>query len=568
MTLTRRACGAWPIVGAVIALAAMDPAALDQLPQPPVPSARPAATASIAGAVRSAAGDVPLARARIIASSPSLAQPRVTLSGADGRYAIAALPAGTYTLTAVRTGYATQTFGERRGTASAGVTVTDGQAVAGIDFALIRGGAIAGRILDEDGTPLAGAVVEALVSRSDSGRRTLSPAASARTDDRGEFRVFGLPPGQYYVSASDPAFSDVSTESGAVKYTPTFFPGVSAVDEARAVAVRDSGEAQRVEFRLKLVPPARISGRIVASDGRPLLSGAVTLAPVQRDGVQVVPPEDVWIGPDGTFSFGHVPPGRYRISARGETVVNGPALFATYGLIVEGRAVDNVQMTLRPGATLDGELTLDSEHAARAPVLSTLRVRAPFADGGGFADALTGAVQADGKFVLRGLMTGDHQIVVEGLRPPWVVKSVLFRGRDVADAGIEALEGQHLRGARITITDRASEVSGRVREGGGPVADAAVLVYPVAPQFWVRMHRRMRMTRTDAEGRFSVRGLPEGEYLAIASGAIDEGDLGRRELLDAIRTLATPVSISGPDARVTIELPFLAVLPGAPVQTR
>jgi len=566
MTLTRRACGAWPIVGAVIALAAADTAA-DQRPQPPVSSGRPAATASIAGAVRSAAGDAPVSRARIIASSPALAQPRVTLSGADGRYAIAALPAGTYTLTAVRTGYATQTFGERRGTASGGVTVTDGQAVAGIDFALIRGSAIAGRILDEDGTPLAGAVVEALVARSGSGQRTLVPAASARTDDRGEFRVFGLPPGQYYVSASDPAFNDVGTESGAVKYAPTFFPGVSAADEARAVAVGD-GELPRVEFRLKLVPPARVSGRILASDGRPLLSGAVILTPAATDGAQVVPPEDVWIDPGGAFTFGHVPPGRYRISARGETVANGPALFATFDLIVEGRSVDNVQMTLRPGATLDGEVTLDPEHATRAPVLSSLRVRAPFADGGGFADALTGTVQADGRFVLRGLMSGDHQIIVEGLPSPWIVKSVLLRGRDLADAGIEVVEGQQLRGARITITDRASEVSGRVRDRGAPVVDAAVLVYPIAPQFWLRTHRRMRMTRTDAEGRFSVRGLPEGEYLAIASGAIGEGDLGRRELLEAIRALATPVSISGPDARVALELPLLAVLPGGPVQTR
>lgn len=568
MTLTRRACGAWPIVGAVIALFAADIAALEQLPQPPVRPAAPVATGSIAGAVRSAADAAPVARARIIASSPALAQPRVTLSGADGRYAIPALPAGTYTVTATRTGYATQTFGSGRGTASAGVTVTDGQAVVGIDFALIRAGAIAGRILDEDGTPLAGALVEALVSRSDSGRRTLVPAASARTDDRGEFRVFGLTPGQYYVSASDPAFSEVRTESGALKYAPTFFPGVSAVSDARAVSVRDMGESPRVEFRLQLVPPARVSGRILASDGRPLLSGTVILTPIETDGVAIVPPEDVWIGPDGGFSFGHVPPGRYRLTARGETVANGPALFATFGLIVEGRDLDDVQMTLRPGATLDGELVLDAPHAARAPVLSTLRVRAPFADSGGFGDALSGTVQADGKFALRGLMTGDHQIVVEGLPAPWVVKSVLLRGRDVADAGIEVVEGQQLHGARITITDRASEVSGHVRDGGAPVADAAVLVYPVAPQFWVRTHRRMRMTHTDADGRFAVRGLPEGEYLAIASGAIGEADLGRRELLESIRALATPVSISGPDARVTLDLPFHPVLPGAPMQTR
>jgi hypothetical protein len=473
MTLTRRARGAWPIVGAVIALAAAGTAAFEQQPEQPAAAVHPAPIASLAG-----------------------------------------------------------------------------------------------RILDEDGAPLAGALVEALVPRFEKAQRALVPAASARTDDRGEFRLTGLAPGRYYVSARDPAFSNITNESGAVKYGPTFFPGVSSVSEARALVVGDTGESSHVEFRLKRVPPARVSGRIYALDGRPLLSGAVILSPADNDGVPVVAPEDVRIAPDGAFSFGGVPPGHYRISARGETSVKGLGLFATFGLIVEGRDIDNVQMTLRPGASLEGELTLEREHATQAPVLSTLRVRAPLPDGSGFDEALTGGVQSNGKFVLRGLMTGDHQITVEGLPSPWVVKSVLLRGRDVADVGIELLEGQQLRGARITITDRASEVSGRVRDRGAPVADAAVLLYSVAPQFWVRAHRRMRMTRTDADGRFTVRGLPEGEYLAIASGAIDEGDLGRRELLESIRSRATPVSVSGPDARVTIELAFLAALPGAPVPTR
>jgi hypothetical protein len=476
MTLTRRARGAWPVVGALIVLAAAATAAVQQPPERPTSTVLPAATASIAG-----------------------------------------------------------------------------------------------RILAEGDTPLAGALVEALVSRFENGQRTLRPAAAVKSDHRGEFRLPGLPPGRYYVSARDAALGAVSDESGVARYGPTFFPGVSSVAEARAIVVRHTGESPRVEFRLKRVSPARVSGRILSFDGRPFLSGALILTPIDSDGVQVaqaVPPEDVWIAPDGGFSFGHVAAGRYRIRARGETLARGPALFATFTLSVDGQDVDDVQMMLRPGGTLDGVLTVDGPRTARAPVLSTLRVRAPFADGGVYGDPLGGPVQSDGKFALRGLMTGDHQIVVEGLPSPWAVKSVVLRGRDVADTGIEITEGLQLHGARVTITDRASEVGGRVHDNGAPVADAAVLLFPVAPQFWVRTHRRMRMTRTDAEGRFSLRGLPEGEYLAIASGAIDEGDLGRRELLDAVRALATPVSITGPDRHVTIALPFFAVLPGAPVPTR
>jgi hypothetical protein len=338
-----------------------------------------------------------------------------------------------------------------------------------------------------------------------------------------------------------------------------------------AFAARDPAPSPRVAqapaAAAHAARPASIAGRLVAPDGRPLRIGAVILTPLDDERAPAGSPEEVWIAPDGAFRFGHVPAGRYRIRARGETAAKGLALFATFTLTLEGRDVEGVQMMLRPGGTLDGELVLDTPHAARAPARRALRVRAPLAAERDFGDPLGGVVQADGSFAIRSLMTGDHQVVVEGLPYPWVVKSVLLRGRDIADSGFEVLEAQQLRGARITITDEASEVSGRVRDNGSPVGNTAVLVYPVAPQFWLRTHRRMRLTRSDADGRFSVRGLPEGEYLAIA-GAIEEADLGRRDLLDALRGRAAPLSISGPDARVTLDVPFLAVLPGAPMSTR
>ena len=429
-------------------------------------------------------------------------------------------------------------------------------------------GAIAGRILDEDGSPLAAARVEVLVARIENGRRTVVPVGSAETDDRGEFRISGLSAGQYYVSASDTASHDVAGEPGADRFAPTFYPGVTLPHDARTVSVADAGVAPHIEIRFKRVRSSRIDGRIASFDRRQLLSGAVILAPLDNPGVQVVTSRDVRIDPEGTFSFVHVPPGRYRIRARGATKTNGPLLFATFGLIVEGRDIDNVQLILRPGGTLEGGMTTDTGAAARLPVLSMLRVRAPFADGGDFGDVLGGSVRADGRFELGGLMPGEHQVIVEGLPAPWVVQSVLLRGRDIADVGFEVGEGQQLRGARIVITDRTSELTGRVRDAGRPVPDAAVLVYSVTPQFWVHTHRRMRMTRTDDDGEFSLGGLPPGDYLAIASGAIDEEDLGRRQLLESIRTISLPFSIPTPDARVTLELPYRATLPGAPLPTR
>src|SRR5262249_8075495 len=143
------------------------------------------------------------------------------------------------------------------------VPVATGQGLTGIDLPLIAGGVIAGRILDEDGAPFAGATVDALINRFQNGGEMLFSVANAQTDDRGEFRLFGLAPGAYYVSAGDPAFASVSTPKGVLHYSPTYFPGTTRADQARTVTV-GSGAPLRVEFTLQLVPPSRIAGQLIA----------------------------------------------------------------------------------------------------------------------------------------------------------------------------------------------------------------------------------------------------------------------------------------------------------------
>ena len=112
---------------------------------------------------------------------------------------------------------------------------------------------------------------------------------------------------------------------------------------------------------------------------------------------------------------------------------------------------------------------------------------------------------------------------------------------------------------RITITDAGSEVSGVVQNARRlPVANTGVLVFPRAALFWMRTSRRMRVTYTDREGRFTIPGLPAGEYLAVASMAVDESDLGRRDRLSAWERLATPFALDADDGRATVALQIVA----------
>ena len=122
---------------------------------------------------------------------------------------------------------------------------------------------------------------------------------------------------------------------------------------------------------------SRVSGRVVASDGRKLLSAAIMLTGVDEVS-PTIPAEDVTIMPDGRFTFGRVPPGRYQVRARAQTQANGPALFATFGLVVETRDIANVTMTLQSGALLDGHVSIESRRRnVTAPPLTSLTIRAP-----------------------------------------------------------------------------------------------------------------------------------------------------------------------------------------------
>jgi hypothetical protein len=313
-------------------------------------------------------------------------------------------------------------------------------------------------------------------------------------------------------------------------------------------------------------PLARVSGRIAAADGRRLLSAAVMLTTIDDTSTAAVPPDDITIFPDGRFSFGRVPPGRYEIRARAESQDKSTALFATFGLVVDGRDIANLALVLEPGAWLDGRFAVENRHRTSQPALSTLMVRAPLTDGSGYGDALTGAVQKDGGFAIRGLMPGTHYVSVDGLADQWTVKQVTLRGHDITDQPFD-VAGQAVRDVRVTIVDEVSELTGDVRDPQGrPAADTAVLIFSAAPQYWIRHGRRVRLIRTNADGRFALRGLPPGGYLAIAASSMTDtkGELAKS--LEPFRASATRLEISADAPQTTVSLQAADRAGGAPTR--
>ena len=232
--------------------------------------------AAISGFVADAASGEPLEGALVVLSAIDRDDQRIALTDDRGYYELIQLPAGTYAVRASSTGYVGRALRQRRllqgGTP---IELMDGERLQQVNFRLRLGGTISGRILDADDRPVALAQAQALRPQFQDGERVLVALGTALSNSRGEFRILSLPPGDYYVSAFDPAAQGAVDESGELQYAPTFYPGVISPADARRVRLEAAGEVSGVELSLQFIAPVRVSGRMVSEDGRPLLSAGV-----------------------------------------------------------------------------------------------------------------------------------------------------------------------------------------------------------------------------------------------------------------------------------------------------
>jgi len=297
---------------------------------------------------------------------------------------------------------------------------------------------------------------------------------------------------------------------------------------------------------------AEIRGRLEAPDRRPLVNGTLVMTPEDSDGL--TSSVNATVRPDGSFVFSNVPPGSYLIRALAQTEPGSDSLFALFRVTVRDRDLDGVELQLRPGATISGHLIIESLTLALPDVpgiLDSVRVRAPFSEGGAFGDAQTGEPRRDGSFAIRGVMAGAHLLEIDGLAAPWSLKSVTYRGQDITDTGIQADSGQRLEDVTVTVTDVASKVSGTVRDSENRIVpNARVLFVPVPSGLWPPASRRFARRLTDSAGRYSVRGLPAGDYRVAAALELGERDVYRAGVLRAVRDHGVAVTIERDQAHI------------------
>jgi carboxypeptidase family protein len=529
----------------------------------------PKGTAVIRGYVLAAGSGAPIRRAQVRAMAMNVGGGGVTSTDAEGRYEIKDLPAGRYTISASKGGYVTGQYGQRRPTEpGTPIEIADGMAADKLNFALARGGVIAGHILDDNGDPIAGVQVAAMRYGFMAGSRRLIGAGSEggndRTDDQGGFRLYGLPPGDYYVSATYRGMMMMGPEinnTQADGFAPTYFPGTPNVAEAQRVSPKAGQEIAGINFSLLVARLARVSGRAVNSRGQPASRNMVMLMPADPVGGMVFMGGNNMAGPDGTFQIPNVAPGRYVLNVRPMGAPTPADEFAALPLTVGSDDIDNVMVSTAVGATARGIVVTDTgEPPSFRP--EQVQVMASSPEPMMMTAGSGGPTRVNEDFTFEMASLFDRRLIRGSVMGAtgWYLKEIRFDGDDITDDGYEFAPGRNLEGLQVVFTQQTTDLSGLVTDSGGkPVLDASVVIFPANRDKWKFQSRYVRTARPDTQGRYNLKSLPPGEdYLVIAVQNLEQGQGGDPEFLGRAKEEAKPFTLNeGETKAVDVKLSTL-----------
>jgi hypothetical protein len=513
-------------------------------------------TAVLRGRIVSADAGTPLRRAQVRITSPDIREGRIISTDADGRFEIKDLPAGRYTVNVSKAGFVGLSYGQKRPNEQPKpIELADGQVLEKIDVSLPRGSVITGRIVDEFGEPVASVSVQVLRSRFMNGQRRLVNVGTAdSTDDIGQFRLFGLPPGEYVVSAALRAGSmtvpgmDSADRSG---YAPTYYPGTLVAGEAQRVSVGLGVEMANISFALVPTRTAKISGTVIDSQGRALANAIVMVRPdvgAMAAGGMITMPATSMVQPDGTFTLSNVAPGQYALDVRsmaGMGMDGGE--FGSVNVTVSGADVAGVSIVTGKGATARGQVVFEggTPPNVRMDSMQIMGLPTDLFTGPILAGGLMGKIRDDGTFELSG-QAGPRKFQI-GPRLPtgWFLKSVVVEGTDVTDSGYDFRGTDDVNGFVVTLTNRTTEFNGTVADAkGNRVTDYTAVLFATDSDKWQPNTRSIRVGRPDQQGTFKVQGLPPGEYYAVAVEYLEQGEEGDPEMLARLARGAQKVQIN------------------------
>ena len=565
-----------PVAGACVALL------LQAMLSSPLPQ-QPASKGSIEGVVTRAGTGDPVPGAVVSLTGGTALSPTSTLplpgqsansvgvlpvtADGQGRFAFRDLNPGLYRVSVRANGYAKREYGQQStGAQGKVVSVGQGQTIRDLGIPLIPAGNISGRIRDNFGQPAVGIQVQLLMATYNAdGQRSFQSGGVARTDDRGEYRLFWITPGRYYLVASTVAYPVMGVvigspnESSGDGILPTYYPGTAGIAQATVIDVKPGAEIGGVDVVVNRQASYRIRGRVIDSRNGQVPPGVnVTLVTPAATGTSYSQTNfsQSYNAQDGTFELRDVSPGPHILRAQSlaiSTTVT-PATSGAISSVTAGMAsfnvtsdMDGVVLTMANPVAITGRLSLEGSMPSGSPGLNSYRVQLrPSMDGVlatnvGGPTPLSQSSSQDGAFRVDNVLPGEYRLSVTPLPPDVYVKQARFNQADVLNKPMQ-FSVSETGTMDIVLSNRGGQIDGIVSDEKQHAASGiqAVLI-PERVRDRVDLYKT---ATTDSTGRFSIRGITPGDYRIFAWEALDPFAYFDPDLLKQYEQKGRPVHIA------------------------
>lgn len=488
----------------------------------------------------------------------------------EGNYKLSGLAAGRFTILPLAKSYIVASEGAYKD-AGQTVNVAEGETVTKIDFPLVRGGVITGRVVDVEGHPLIGERVSVVTKDSTSDTRPQIPmlgGSKNQTDDRGVYRIYGLSPGSYKVSVgqASPAGAAVSIMGiGGSQYVKTFYPSVQDEAKATIIEIKEGTEVKDVDITVgKPESGFSVSGRVVDSDsGNPVSSLFIGHSAVDESNQQIgMGFTGNQTDANGRFRLEGLRPGRYAVYTfavgQANSYYSEPVQFE-----ISDSDVTGIEIKVRRGASISGVAVIENNSDPTvAKLLQTVSLYAYVEQKGSQVPSFgQSQIAPDGSFHFDGLAPGKARIGMQGFPAAPKGLTLVKTELDLVEQpeGIDVTAGAQISGVRVVFAYGTGSIRGEVKVEGGSLQEGMKL------RVFVRSageepRRFNRMADCDARLHFLVENIPPGNYeLIVKSGMAPGAGSNLGELVKQTVTVS-----NGAEAKVTLVVDLSAKKAGQP----
>lgn len=476
--------------------------------------------------------------------------PYAASTDAEGKFRIDKVESGDYRMMAERQGFVRQEYGSRQNSMmGTTIKVGQGQDLRELNFKLLPQAVITGRVLDEEGEPLARVQIQVLRRRYFRGKQQPMPMGGGMTLDTGEFRVSDLAPGKYWISASyrgQMMFGEAPARNTADKpeetYVTTYHPSSPDHEAARQIEVQAGQELSGIDIRMRKGRVYRIRGKVSSS------------GPVRNLRLVVMPREGApffgfggmgsMVKEDGSFEIGGVQPGSYYVTA---TPTQGMmSSLGKVGVDVGDANVENVALVLGSGSGMKGSIRIDGDvqqleqRLGKKLTFESVRIQPmptgmmPFGVSGTTA-------KEDGSFAFENVAPDKYRLMVMGIPQGTYLKSIRVGGQDALDNGFELSAGAPVN-VQVTLGVGAGQITGTVQDAKQQPASGTTVTLLPDPMKEER-NDLFRMGSTNQNGQFTLQNIAPGEYKVYAWEDVEPGSYMDPEFLKQHEGRAQRVSV-------------------------